>query len=471
MRSANRIIRAFFARALCFIHISLSIFILWHVKRDFLYLIPIAGAVLLIIEGVVIILLFEGKEPTRYFSPAFCIYVVTIVIVYWFLELENIIKVLSGLMIRDYKITMDDLRGDLVASFKVVWSQLELQIFFALIIFIRWLIPRSNLSHHDLSVLLFKYFAISCDMLDFLSILQDSWLIRNEQLVYWTLGAWTLSTVQFFVFISPKEFSSHISDSLLSVILMDLPFLGVRMAAIFGFGAHNYNSYFFATKNFVMLLLQLFRIKATYSDRSETERDYARRLKDKIGVDKEASKLYTPEEIARRNFYVDKIKHQRHRQRQNNIIQQMISQTAPSSLHNSNDELNYIATTTTTGFDVNQANMITSSPNINETTRSPPRRPRLPRSIESIKMGQQRSQRVNVINSEYDNDPRFITPITPPTRPARSREPSEQKLEYIRNKLARPTDYMPEEYVSPNLAHDSGPRKKRSSRSSRPSRR
>jgi hypothetical protein len=163
----------------CLIHIGLSIFALWHVKRDFLYLIPIVGAICLLGESAIVIAIFQGREPTRWFSSAFCIYVVTIVVCYWFLELENIIKLLSGLtMMRDYKVSLQDLRGDIVSTIKIVWSQIELQVFFALIIFIRWLIPKSNLTHHGLSDLLFKYFAISCDMLDFLSILQDTWLIR-----------------------------------------------------------------------------------------------------------------------------------------------------------------------------------------------------------------------------------------------------------------------------------------------------
>ena len=114
---------------------------------------------------------------------------------------------------------------------KIVWSQLELQIFFGLLIFVRWLIPKTNLSPQGLAELLVKYFAISCDMLDFLTILQDDKLIKNESLVYATLSIWSWSTFQFFIYVptyedeEKREFSAYISNSLLSVLFMDLPYL------------------------------------------------------------------------------------------------------------------------------------------------------------------------------------------------------------------------------------------------------
>ncbi|CAF0863113.1 unnamed protein product [Brachionus calyciflorus] len=335
LKSTHRIVRACLARILCLLHIGLSIFCLYSVKKDFLYLLPIIGAILLIFETGVIVVIFKGREPTRWFSTAFFVYVATIVPCYWFLELENIRKILSGLMIRDYKITRDQLMGDIVSNIKIIWSQVELQIFFALIMFIRWLIPKSRLTPHGLSELLFKYFAISCDMLDFLSILQDSILIKNIHLVYWTLSAWSWSTIQFFIFV-PKfeseeknEFFAYITNSFLSVLFLDLPYFCIRIAALFAFGSHNYNSYFFATKNVVMILLQVFRIKATFSERKIRQDKLARSLKDKNGFDKEAKKLFDPNEIARRNFLL-----QQHKLRNNSVDDSLNPKASYESLDN-----------------------------------------------------------------------------------------------------------------------------------------
>lgn len=313
-KSSHRIFRALLARILCLLHMGLSIFTLYSVKKDFVYLLPIIGAILLIFETGIIVVIFQGKEPTRWFSTAFFIYVVTIVPCYWLLELENIRKALTGSVMRDYMITRDQLMGDIVSNIKIIWSKVELQIFFSLIIFIRWLIPKSSLSHQGLSELLFKYFAISCDMLDFLTILQDITLIKNEYLVYWTLSTWSWSTVQFFVFVpryedtEKNEFFAYITSSFLSAFFLDLPYLAVRIAAIFSFGSHNYNSYFFASKNVVMILLQVFRIKATFSEREIRQAKEARSLKDKPGFDKEAKNLFDPSEMARRNYLLKKHK-------------------------------------------------------------------------------------------------------------------------------------------------------------------
>ncbi len=84
-KQTHRIIRAVFSRFLCLLHIGLSIFVLYSVKKNELYLLPLFGAVFLIIETFLIIVLSKGKEMISFFSPAFFIYVATIVSCYWFL--------------------------------------------------------------------------------------------------------------------------------------------------------------------------------------------------------------------------------------------------------------------------------------------------------------------------------------------------------------------------------------------------
>jgi hypothetical protein len=103
-------------------------------------------------------------------------------------------------------------------------------------------------------------------MLDFLTITQDQNLIRNSQLVYWSLSVWTWSTIQLFLFV-PKsndaaekgKFQAYLTNSLLNVLFLDLPYFGIRIASILAFGTHSYNSYFFAAKNFVLIVLQFYK--------------------------------------------------------------------------------------------------------------------------------------------------------------------------------------------------------------------
>lgn len=116
-------------------------------------------------------------------------------------------------------------------------------------------------------------------MLDFLTITQDTNLGHNVQLVYWTLAAWSWSTIQFFVNVPAKRRSipnviaavtgvqdavkndlrAYLTNSLLRVFFLDLPYFGIRIAAIFAFGSHSLNSYFFATKNLLLIIHQFYK--------------------------------------------------------------------------------------------------------------------------------------------------------------------------------------------------------------------
>ena len=270
-------------------------------------MVPLFGALFLLIETFLVIVFTKGREPTAWFSPAFFIYVCTIVSCYWLLELENIKKTLLGK--RDKSVAVSyDTNGDIISFIKIIWSQLEIQIFFALILFVRWIIPKSNLSPQGLAELLVKYFAISCDMLDFLTILADVTLVKNVEIVYATLSIWTWSTFQFFIYVpkyedeEKQEFNAYISNSLLSVLFMDLPYLGLRVTTIFGLGSHNYNSYYFAVKNCLMILLQIVRIRAAFQERKIRSDKYASRLKDRHGTDKAPARLFDQNEMAKIKF-------------------------------------------------------------------------------------------------------------------------------------------------------------------------
>ena len=59
---------------------------------------------------------------------------------------------------------------------------------------------------------------------------------------------------------------------------MDVPFLIVRMYAIFGCGKHDYTSYFFVFKNLVVILLQIARIQAICIERNQHRKDQVAKL-------------------------------------------------------------------------------------------------------------------------------------------------------------------------------------------------
>lgn len=240
--SSSRILRAILSRLIILIHLGLTIYIVYAAfsekkrqEASLYWIIPMLGTIAILIEGFLILVLTKGKEPTAWFSPMFFIYVSTIITCFWLLELEEITKSRKGDRIRfDYSTFryQQDVEG-LTKWIRVVWSSLMLQIFFGLLIVTRWINPKSvDMSPQGLAELLVKYFVISCDMLDFLTILQDDKLIQSDSLVYATLTIWTWSAFQFFVYVpnyedeEKKEFLAYVSNSFLSVIFMDLPYFG-----------------------------------------------------------------------------------------------------------------------------------------------------------------------------------------------------------------------------------------------------
>jgi hypothetical protein len=117
------------------------------------------------------------------------------------------------------------------------------------------------------------------DLLDFIDLLSYPQLYFNSRLVYATLSVWSISCLQFVIYVPEvknnklKELHSFLTNSLLNTFLMDIPFLIVRMYAIFGCGKHDYTSYFFVFKNLVVILLQIARIQAICIERNQHRKD------------------------------------------------------------------------------------------------------------------------------------------------------------------------------------------------------
>ena len=170
-------------------------------------------------------------------------------------------------------------------NFKYVWSQIEIQVYLFLLLILRALLPKQDsISYFGKTDLLFKYFATGMDLLDFIDLLSYPQLYFNSRLVYATLSVWSISCLQFVIYVPEvknnklKELHSFLTNSLLTTFLMDVPFLIVRMYAIFGCGKHDYTSYFFVFKNLVVILLQIARIQAICIERNQHRKDEVAKL-------------------------------------------------------------------------------------------------------------------------------------------------------------------------------------------------
>ena len=285
----HRLVRLIIAHLLCAIHMGLSIYVLYTIKvKSQLYFIPLFGTILFGVEAILSLVCYRCKEYFRGFSMLVFVYSLTILACIWVLELHRINELKQDawktvtISFQRFPIRFNGMPGmplnpmDLLQNFKYLWSQVEIQVYLFLLLILRALLPRQDsVSYFGKTDLLFKYFTTGMDSLDFIDLLSYPQLYSNPRLVYSTLSVWSLSCLQFVIYVPEvknnklKELHSFLTNSLLITFLMDIPFLVVRLYAIFATGKHDYTSYFFLFKNTLMILLQVARILAIIMERNQ----------------------------------------------------------------------------------------------------------------------------------------------------------------------------------------------------------
>lgn len=294
----HRLIRLIIAHILCAIHMGLSIYVLYTIKaKTYLYFIPMFGTILFGVEAILSLVCYRCKEYFRGFSVLVLVYSITIIGSIWVLELHRI----NELKQNQWKIIPISFQyfptrfggmpgtfmkpGDFLNNFKYVWSQVEIQVYLLLLLILRALLPKQDsISYYGKTDILFKYFATGMDLIDFIDLLTYPQLYFNSGLVYATLSVWSVSCLQFIIYVPEykndklKELHSFLTNSLVTAFLMDIPFLIVRIYAIFGCGKHDYTSYFFVFKNLVVILLQIARIQAVIVEKSHHRKDELAKL-------------------------------------------------------------------------------------------------------------------------------------------------------------------------------------------------
>lgn len=284
----HRFIRLLIAHILCAIHMSLSIYVVYTIKvKSQFYFIPMFGTILFLAEAIISLLFYRCKEYFRGFSILVFVYSITIIGSIWVLELHRINELKQGvtktvpILFQNFPNRFNTFQPQLIKpkeflqNFKDIWSQIEIQVYLFLLLILRALLPKQDsISYYGKTDILFKYFATGMDLLDFIDLITYPQLYINTRLVYATLIVWSISCLQFVIYVPEvknnklKELHSFLTNSLLTTFLMDIPFFVVRIYAIFGCGKHDYTSYFFVFKNLVVILLQIARIQAIIVERN-----------------------------------------------------------------------------------------------------------------------------------------------------------------------------------------------------------
>ena len=166
----------------------------------------------------------------------------------------------------------------------------------------RWLGPKGTLTRDQLSQLLLAYMGMAADMLEFATeTLKMEKTSCESILVYFVLGAWAWSLLQFTLgltatkqrkprvvsagpglraTVEPEPYTGPCSGLvycceteiwalLVSVIMQDGPYLVIRLYIMFVYNDFGQTTIFFTCKNLILFLLQMYRMYVVIIHRND----------------------------------------------------------------------------------------------------------------------------------------------------------------------------------------------------------
>ncbi|XP_074088434.1 transmembrane protein 26 [Macrotis lagotis] len=185
-----------------------------------------------------------------------------------------------------------------------VWTLGLHQTFLLMLIIGRWLLPiGGGITRDQLSQLLLMFVGTAADILEFTSeTLEEQNVRNNSALVYAILTIWTWSMLQFPLdlavqhFVCPSsvtskgfisfflcQYSTDLWNIGISLFIQDGPFLVVRLILMTHFQVINQMLVFFAAKNFLVVMLQLYRLVVLVLDVQNSLRKQPRSLEGEGG--------------------------------------------------------------------------------------------------------------------------------------------------------------------------------------------
>ncbi|XP_056385846.1 transmembrane protein 26 [Hyla sarda] len=276
-------------RFLFMLHSVVGVWRVTVLKNDKIYWLLALVNILLCIEMVLTLKLKKGRGLKWVSPPIFC-YLLSIVPSLWLLEIN------IGLQSCDNKttvnITLNHNHTDLIqTSIQFVESLNEIcqsawtlalhQTFLLLLIIGKWLLPIGDgVTRDQLSQLLLMFVGTAADILEFTSeTLEEAAIRSNITLVYVILGVWTWSMLQFPLDLAVQNigcqegsstkrnlcllicrYSADLWNIGISLLIQDGPFLISRIILMAFFKITNQMLVFFAAKNCLVVLLQLYRL-------------------------------------------------------------------------------------------------------------------------------------------------------------------------------------------------------------------
>ncbi|KAM7073548.1 transmembrane protein 26 [Molossus nigricans] len=296
---------ALVTRLLFFLHSLVGVWRVAEVKKEPRYWLLALLNLLLFLETA-LTLKFKRGRGYKWFSPAIFVYLINIVPSLWILELHHgnqycgsqSEEMSQNTSIKeDFNQTLmssEQTHGgdNLIESAKVFVNNLSTmcekdwtlglhQTFLLMLIIGRWLLPvGGTITRDQLSELLLMFVGTAADILEFTSeTLAEENVRNNPALVYAILCIWTWSMLQFPLDLAVQhvmcplsvtargfpslflcQYSADLWNIGISVFIQDGPFLVVRVILMSYFNVINQMLVFFAVKNFLVVMLHLYRL-------------------------------------------------------------------------------------------------------------------------------------------------------------------------------------------------------------------
>ncbi|KAL4640112.1 transmembrane protein 26 isoform X1 [Arapaima gigas] len=248
----------------------------------------------LVLEMIVTLKRRRGSDY-KWFSPAILLFLVSIVPTMWILELHHQSNRSAAPQVRQKKINQLYSLSNPIESLSALtaicandWILALHQVLLILLIVGKWLLPIGvGITRDELSQLLLIFVGTAADILEFTSETLSNVKENNPQLVYIILAVWTWSMLQFplhlSVLSSKAEHSpestgssflrSHRTDLwniVDNLLIQDGPFLMARFTLMAHFKVVHQMLFFFTIKNFLVVVLNFYRLCVIIQDCKST---------------------------------------------------------------------------------------------------------------------------------------------------------------------------------------------------------
>uniref|UniRef100_A0A4W5L2F2 Transmembrane protein 26a n=1 Tax=Hucho hucho TaxID=62062 RepID=A0A4W5L2F2_9TELE len=233
--------------------------VVW-VKNNALYWFLTILYLPLVVEMILTLKRKKGQDY-KWFSPAIFLFLISIIPSLWILELHHQDNKAIDSRVKTlifYQLVTDGSRNGSVSLLSSVcandWILALHQMLLILLVIGKWLLPRGGgVTRDELSQLLLIFVGTAADILEFTSeTLSD---VKPDE---YSEGAQGVSLL--------ARLRTDIWGMVESVFIQDGPFLVVRLTVILHFQVIHQMLIFFAMKNFLVVVLNFYRLFANYCD-------------------------------------------------------------------------------------------------------------------------------------------------------------------------------------------------------------